>query len=271
MEKKATAFILSAVWLMLSSLNEGSLAGSRPQQDPLEKNSCVTCHRNITSPIELSHRYYDWHMSIHKDKGVGCDSCHGGESTSNNAKAAHVGMTASLDPSSKSSPKNQAATCGQCHKSVSATFVSSQHYAKLNMAGIGPTCSSCHQHMASSTVRSPNETASLCSTCHNTGGGLMQLRPEIIKNAEETLLALSRARSVITWAERLIEAAQERRLSIVDEQRFLMEAKQTLREVTAGWHDFRLVSVRPKADQAFEMATKVKDRLLSKLYPSKNQ
>jgi hypothetical protein len=40
-----------------------------------------------------------------------------------------------------------------------------------------------------------------------------------------------------------------------------------LAEAKISWHAFNLDSVRRKADDAFEMGTKVKDSLRAKLYP----
>src|SRR5262245_44433592 len=45
----------------------------------LRDNNCVNCHAKLSSPLRLTSRYAEWHMSTHKEKAVGCDKCHGGD------------------------------------------------------------------------------------------------------------------------------------------------------------------------------------------------
>lgn len=95
----------------------------------------------------------------------------------------------------------------------------------------------------------------------------MPPNPQLIKSAQETLLSLSRANGVIIWADRLIEAAEGKNLTIAEERRELEAARKLLQEAKWEWHAFRLEPVRAKADRAFEQGAKVKDRLLQKVYP----
>lgn len=232
-----------------------------------ENNSCVTCHRNITAPIAVSQRYYDWHLSVHKEKGVGCEACHGGDPRGAEAKQAHAGMLPSSDPASRTHWRNQSETCGRCHTEIRSALAASAHQLKLGISEIGPACTTCHRQMANSTVRSPQEAAALCATCHNSQDGLMPPRPELVKQAEDVMLALSRANAVLIWADRLIEAAQSQRVAVTDEQKELEQAGRELHSAKVEWHTFRFDPVRTKADRAFTQATAVKDRLMKKLYP----
>jgi len=138
---------------------------------------------------------------------------------------------------------------------------------KLSAAGFGPFCSPCHLDMANATVRSAADIGALCGRCHGAEGGLLPPNPQLIKSAQETLLSLSRANGVLVWAERLVEAAQEKRLDVAEEVRDLGVVRKLLAEARWEWHAFRFEPVRAKADRAFEQGTKVKDRLMQKVYP----
>lgn len=265
----------SLIPIALLLVGAGAMAiGSTPmpivpsqESKAFETNSCVTCHRTITAPITVSQRYYDWHLSIHKEKGVGCDACHGGDPSRAEVKQAHAGMLPSSDPASPTQGRNQSETCGRCHVEIRKALAASAHQLRLGLSEIGPACTTCHRQMANSTVRNPQEAAALCATCHNSQDGLMPPRPELVKHAEEVMLALSRANAILIWADRLIEAAEAQRVPAADEQRELDQARRTLKEARIEWHTFRFDPVRTKADRAFTQAAAVKDRLMKKLYP----
>ncbi len=246
---------------------EGSSLGIGPQPP----NQCVNCHQGITTPLELSQRYYDWHLSVHKERDVACDVCHGGDSQARTAQEAHRGVFPPSDERSRVHGKNQAETCGACHPEVRAAYVASAHHVKLSSAGLGPFCSTCHLNMANSTVRSAADIGALCSRCHGAEGGLLPPSPQLLKSAQETLLSLSRANGVLIWASRLIEAAQEKRLDVAGDVQDLEAARRLLAEAKWEWHAFRFEPVRAKADRAFEQGTTVKDRLMRKVYPGLRQ
>jgi hypothetical protein len=56
-------------------------------------------------------------------------------------------------------------------------------------------------------------------------------------------------------------------MDVGEEKKEQKIVKAVLAEAKISWHAFNLDSVRRKADDAFEMGTKVKDSLRSKLYP----
>jgi len=121
--------------------------------------------------------------------------------------------------------------------------------------------------MANAAVRSAADIGALCNRCHGAEGGLLPPNPQLITNAQETLLRLSRANGVIVWADRLIEVAREKNLDVAGDVRDLDVARRLLAEAKWEWHAFRFGPVRAKADQAFEHGTRVKDRLMQKVYP----
>lgn len=230
-------------------------------------NNCVGCHAKLSNPYRLTSRFAEWQISTHKEKLVGCEKCHGGDPTIKDEKRAHAGIVLPQDAKSKLHQKNLPATCSACHPGIVSSFVESMHYQKLQGAGIGPSCSTCHVHMASQVLYTPEETAAMCSTCHNSPNKLMPLRPEIPQKANEVMQAIRRANTTVMWADRLIEQAEAKKMDVSDEKQEQKIAKAVMAEAKIGWHAFNLDVVRRKADDAFEMSNKVKDSLRAKLYP----
>jgi predicted CXXCH cytochrome family protein len=231
-------------------------------------NNCVTCHSRLNSPYKLTSRYAEWHVSIHKDKGVGCDKCHGGDPGTNDTQRAHYGVLAIADAKSKLNPKNLAETCSACHKEIVNSFVESKHYQNLQGAGLGPSCNTCHAHMASEVIYTPEQAAKLCANCHDSANALLPKRPEIPGKADEAMQALKRANLVTVWADRLLEEAQNKKVDVGDAVQEMKIVRAMLAESKASWHAFNLEVVRKKADAAFEAGTRQKDALRSKLYPN---
>jgi len=232
----------------------------------LRDNNCVNCHARLSTPLRLTSRYAEWHMSTHKEKAVGCEKCHGGDPKSSDEKKAHGGVIAPGDAKSRLHPQNLPETCNACHKGIVSSFVESKHYQNLKSAGLGPSCTTCHQHMASQVLYTPDETSAMCSTCHNSPNKFLPPSPEVPQKANEVMQSIRRANTVVVWADRLIEEADERKLDVSEEKKEQKIVRAVLAEAKISWHAFNLDSVRRKADDAFEMGTKVKDSLRAKLY-----
>ena len=233
-----------------------------------KNNQCVVCHSKLMSPYSVTSRYAQWHISLHKEKAVGCEKCHGGDATSKEAKQAHIGVQLASDTKSKLHPKNLAQTCNSCHREITNSFVESKHSQNLQSAGLGPSCNTCHAHMASEVIYTPEQTAKLCASCHDSTNALMPKRPEIPDKAEEAMQAIGRANMVTLWAERLVDEARNRKVEMADYEREMKTTRAMLAEAKIAWHAFNLEVVRKKADAAFENGTKLKDALRAKLYPN---
>ncbi len=240
---------------------------SQDAQAEFKDNNCVSCHARLSAPYKLTSRYAEWQISSHKEKTVGCEKCHGGDPGIKDEKKAHVGILPPQDANSRLHQKNLPSTCSACHQNVVSSFTESKHYQKLNEAGIGPSCSTCHIHMGSQVLYTPEETAAMCSTCHNSPNKLMPLRPEIPEKASEVMQSIRRANTAVMWADRLIDQAEAKKMNISDEKKDQKIAKAVMAEAKSSWHAFNLDSVHKKADDAFEMSTKVKDSLRAKLFP----
>lgn len=268
MFKKLSVVFFFAFFAVIIVFGSGVKAiSSQDAQAEFKDNNCVSCHARLSTPYRLTSRYAEWQLSTHKDKAVGCEKCHGGDPGIKDEKRAHVGMVSPQDAQSKLHQKNLPQTCSACHQSVVSSFTESKHYQKLRDAGIGPSCSTCHVHMGSQVLYTPEETAAMCSTCHNSPNKLMPLRPEIPEKANEVMQAIRRANTVVLWADRLIEQAEAKKLDVGDAKKDQKIARAVMAEAKSSWHAFNLDVVHKKADDAFEMSTKVKDSLRAKLFP----
>ncbi len=263
--------LVVSAFLSLGAIVISSNTPLSPTQDALlafKNNNCVECHSHSRGDLKLANHYADWHMSLHKEKGIGCEKCHGGDPAIKEQAKAHTGVLPLSNPASSLHPKNLAQTCGSCHREIANAFVESKHYQNLKTAGLGPSCSTCHGHMASEVIYTPEETSKLCASCHDSTNALLPKRPEIPGKADETMQALKRANFVTLWADRLLEDAHTKKVDTTDETKDMKVVRAMLAESKITWHVFNLETARRKADAAFEEGTKVKDALRKKLYPN---
>jgi hypothetical protein len=251
--------VTGAGWFFDSPDGRGQDIGSS-----IRNNKCVNCHSRLTGPAEMKARYVEWSLSAHQKNGVGCDQCHGGDPT-RNLKNAHSGMLPSQDPNSRLHKGNLPETCGRCHGAVVSSFVESTHYVKLKETGLGPSCITCHGHMALKVARDPIRGAAFCSFCHDTLNGLQPRRPDIPEKARVTLESINRANLTAARISDLLSEASKKGIAANEEREDLRLLQITLKEAKTGWHAFSLDGPRTKADRAFEEGVRIKDQLAKKL------
>ncbi|MCI0392783.1 MAG: cytochrome c3 family protein [Acidobacteria bacterium] len=264
MVRRLCILLVIAIGVTYSLLVGEQKPTAQVKESLYQGNNCVSCHSALNEPLRVSMRYYEWRMTPHQEKGVGCEKCHGGDATTADIKKAHAGVLRSSDSQSRLHHKNQPETCGSCHQSVVNAFVRSNHYQKLKGVGMGPSCNTCHAHMATQVIYSAKETANLCAYCHNADNFIIP-RPDIPRRANDTILAIQRARSVINWANLLLTHGQRSGLSVDAERGDLKHAQETLRDAQVNWHTFNLEAVQKQADDSFHAATKVRDDLRKRL------
>jgi nitrate/TMAO reductase-like tetraheme cytochrome c subunit len=231
-------------------------------------NECVWCHSKLSSPLKLTSHYAEWHISAHKLGGISCDRCHGGNPSERDARKAHLTIRPASDPTSRLHPTNLAQTCQECHQPYVNAFVESRHYQKLKEIGVGPSCTTCHGHMASEVIYTPEQTAAMCASCHNATASSLPKQPQIGEQAAATMQAIRRASMVTAWADRLLEEATKRQVATPADAEQLAATQRTLDEAKAGFHTFAPEPVRSRADAAYEQGTRLKDTLRQKLYPN---
>jgi hypothetical protein len=261
--KLVVLFLPLAVTLLWPATAKQYSAAQKAEPD-YKNNNCVSCHSSLLEPLRVGRRSLEWRFSRHRDKGVSCEKCHGGDPSAKDERQAHAGVSPASDQRSRLHWKNQPVTCGACHQDVASAFVESAHYKRLSGIGLGPSCNTCHAHMAKEVIYSPVETAKLCSRCHDSVNSLKP-SPEIPARANETMMALQRADYVIRWARLLLENGRWMNLSLNEETTEFKTAEDLLRDARVKWHTFDLDAVRKQADEAFLNGTKVRDKLRKRL------
>ncbi len=160
---------------------------------------CEGCHGDsafMARDRKLYDYYQDWLTSPHKQAGVTCDQCHGGDPSAADKDAAHAGRAPVIDPRSGVFYKRQPETCGRCHAEVARQFTGSRHCSKVLSDDLAPTCTTCHRAMN----KKPYYRDILrdgCQHCHGSGQG--QRRAEVIDQAAEILHRLNIARGFLGW------------------------------------------------------------------------
>lgn len=263
--KKGCCVIAVALFSIGWAQSNQSAATSQKWDANYSGNNCVSCHAQITQPVGLSNRYFEWHSSEHKEVGVSCEKCHGGDPTTTDKAKAHSGIAPYSDPKSKIHFRNLPETCKSCHQGIVNTFVESKHYQNLKVSGLGPSCSNCHAHMASEVMLSPQQTSTLCAYCHDTVNGALPPRPDIREKAEAIMQSLNRADVAVRWAASLLREAEMKRMSIGPERMQVNAAQGLLKDAKFSWHSFSLEATQKKADEAFSLTMKAKEDLGKKI------
>ncbi len=163
-------------------------AAARAQESPARGSgsACITCHANL--PDHLGAPVAAWNAGdVHKDAGLGCVGCHGGDPSPALAEDLR-----SMAPETGFMPAPDrlqlAATCARCHSDAAymkqfnpqarvdqfAEYLTSAH-GRANQAGdpVPATCSDCHGVHGIRSVKSPASPAyasnvpATCATCHS--------------------------------------------------------------------------------------------------------
>lgn len=122
-----------------------------------EEIVCITCHATLPGkygePVQL------WRESIHRENGIACNGCHGGD-PADAANAMNPARGFLGAPKERDIP----AFCGRCHVGVEKDYRSSAHGRALGKGG--PTCATCHgnHRVVKASLELINEKS--CSRCH---------------------------------------------------------------------------------------------------------
>src|SRR5659263_162003 len=103
----------------------------------------LECHATTIDKIAKSN-YEQWTNSKHAMFNVTCDSCHGGNTSSDVKEIAHIGVSRSSESNSSVFYRNVPDTCGKCHKDELNQFKNSLHYQNLKALKQAPSCDTCH-------------------------------------------------------------------------------------------------------------------------------
>ncbi|MEQ1911474.1 MAG: cytochrome c3 family protein [Vicinamibacterales bacterium] len=172
-----------------------------------QTSRCADCHfaqNSVPNPEHL----FDWDRSPHAKNNVGCEKCHGGNSTVFESGLAHRGILSSGNKKSPVYRANLPATCGTCHVGPFVAFQESQHYQLLKAGNNrGPTCSTCHDPVAGELL-SPKSLEKQCAQCH----GPKEIAPRAQRaiNARKMYEGLNAVRDELKLANTMIKRVDDR-------------------------------------------------------------
>ena len=167
---------LIVFWLWLSPAATGLFQAVAPVAAGGEDN-CIDCHSHQKDKTGEVVKIYQ--SSTHGRVSVGCDGCHGGESSQTDKTKAHAGRFIA-----KPNTSETLVMCGKCHRQPLEFFNKSRHVAARPSAGRFD-CVECHGvhgiGAASESFRWP----SFCAGCHG-----LEYLPQLPRPFQE-MLALS--------------------------------------------------------------------------------
>ncbi len=153
-----------------------------PIHEPVlfEQNTCIACHEKMGGNYAAITK--DWNASAHAAQGVGCVSCHGGDPTKADAKAAMSPAAGFLGRVTK---ERIPALCGSCHTRVDlmrpfgiTTDQLDQYWESKHGEGLlagdknVATCFDCHDGHRVLKVSDPGSSVyptnqpAMCAACH---------------------------------------------------------------------------------------------------------
>ena len=199
------------------------LLGSESALAQLDRSTCASCHfaNPYTEPAQ--NHLHDWDVSPHGRESVGCESCHGGDSSTFESFLAHRDVLNSSNPASPVHRTQLPRTCGTCHVGPYTNFQQSRHFELLNEGDArGPTCTTCH-HSVRANLLSPRSLEQRCESCHGAEG--VAPRPGRAADARTLIEGISEVRASLSAARDLLDSVRD------DTRRAELEEAYTQAEV----------------------------------------
>lgn len=222
-----------------------------------QASRCADCHYAQNNVPGRDH-LFDWDRSPHGRNNVGCEKCHGGNSTDFERTLAHRGI---LNSGNKKSPVNRVnlpATCGACHVGPFVAFQGSRHYELLRSGDQrGPTCATCHDAVAGQLL-SPPALEKQCSLCH--GPTEVAPRAERARNARAMYESLNAVRAQLKLANAIIKKVDDRQRRADLTNEYEQASVPLTRAINAG-HKF----VYDELDEYLKVAQGRVEKLMSRI------
>ncbi|MFQ6051251.1 MAG: cytochrome c3 family protein [Candidatus Hydrothermarchaeota archaeon] len=248
-------------------------------------NTCIDCHKDLTTQISEREKYYDkirldhlargvscsvechidfiqrqamenyeeWKFSVHGINDVTCDKCHGGDPTKTKKEDAHIGLQTSDVITSEVYYKNVPKKCRECHSEEYNQMVQSEHYSALVKGKLAPSCVTCHQ-VHSARILRKEEIPSTCGNCHSKEVGVAPT--DIPEKAKEILNRSEELKKEIIKVEEEIKKAEVQGKDVIAAKQYLSQAKQIKDSLPPLWHKFILAKFAENLDSAFDALSK---------------
>ena len=238
-------------WVILAGAIILMSAGTASQA----ANQCIVCHQSTETlqalPEQSRDSFLHWYGSIHGEKGVTCDSCHGGDPTEKSKVSAHTGIAKPSDPASKVYYKNLPDTCGACHQPIANAFKESVHYQLLKADQLAPTCTTCHGfYMDIQQVR-PTAIIMRCQFCHVAGG---KADSTVLKVVNRAFILREQTQADLQEGSASVKLLKSTHRKYAQTARRVEEAKAKFRETAIVWHSMKLKRFEKAVEEAKDLA-----------------
>jgi nitrate/TMAO reductase-like tetraheme cytochrome c subunit len=205
-------------------------------------DTCVDCHSTPTFLVtnrKLFDYFQKWTSSLHKQEGVTCVDCHGGDPTRADKQGAHGGELAGSEKGSAVNFRNVPNTCGECHEDIYDGFRKSVHFERVvakKQEEQGPTCVTCHGSI-NGTVLNVTTVEEACSRCHNEESDNHPDTPGEARTLLNRFLSIHRYYRYITV-----------RGDPVETKRFFEKIDRELHTLSMTWHTFDLDEIEKQTE-----------------------
>jgi len=164
-------YFVFAMWVFIVGVGLLRNAGASNVQ---AQNTCIDCHSRQKDKAGQVVTIYQ--TSVHKVAGVGCDGCHGGDSSQADKIKAHAGNFIA-----KTNTEATLQMCGQCHRQPLEFFKNSRHVAaRPNAPRLD--CAECHGVHAIGASSESFRWPQFCAGCHG-----LEYLPQLPRPFQEML------------------------------------------------------------------------------------
>lgn len=240
----------------------GGIGGLRPEVAvaQLDRSRCASCHFANPYREPAQSHLHDWDVSPHGREGVGCESCHGGDSTTFESFLAHRDVLNSANPASPVHRTQLPRTCGSCHVGPYTNFQQSRHFELLGAGDArGPTCTTCH-HSVRANLLSPRSLEQRCESCHGPEG--VAPRPGRAAEARALIEGISEVRASMRAARDLMENVRDDRRRAALEEDYT-QAEVPLIQARQAGHRFVFDELEERLATARERVARLLARLVN--------
>jgi hypothetical protein len=261
-ETRAARRIGLALLLPVLSLSGWLLPA--PATGEEKRDSCVDCHSDpdlFVTNRKLFDYFERWTSSIHKEEGVTCSDCHGGNPEIKDKRGAHAAELGEANPASAVNFQNIPDTCGDCHEEILSGFRKSAHFEHVvakEQENQGPTCVTCHGSI-NVAVLNVNTVEKTCARCHNEESENHPDTPTEARSLLNRFLSIHRYYRYITVRGDPIETRAF--FEVVDAQ---------IHSLSVTWHSFDLEKIREETEIVLS-TLREKRRKIGQLFKQKRR
>jgi hypothetical protein len=233
------------------------LAQPESPSAPQKQDSCVACHSDpkfLVTNKKLYDYFQEWQSSVHKQEGVTCKDCHGGNPDASDKDKAHGEAVAESSETSGVNFKNIPDTCGRvkCHAEMLDGYRQSNHFEHLiaeAQQAQGPSCVTCHGSINVG-ILNVESVEDACARCHN------QESDNHPENPQKATLILNRFLSIHRFYRYIAVRAEPE-----EARDFFQVIDARVHHLSVTWHTFDLPAIEEETKQVLALLKAKRDEI----------